>query len=346
MKQQPLVSIIIPVYNVEQYLEECMVTILEQTYANLDIILVDDGSKDGSGRMCDEYAAKDHRVQVLHKQNGGLVSAWVAGVESSKGEYLAFVDSDDWVEPDMLEKLVGQTDGSGREIICSNYIIEKTEKKQSVKVTQSAKPGIYDRNRMETELFPYLLGQEERRIHASRCMKLISKELIVNNIQYADMRLTMGEDLNIMFSAMLDANRIVVMEEGYFYHYRFVDASMAHKYNPNLCEKIELLYQTLQNLIEKKIEVRMKKESFLQLLKKEYIFLMFLVLKNELRGPGKNCIGRIKNIIADTKGKSGLENISVSVNGKANRLLYEIWKRPGIVNITATRGIIYIFDRR
>ena len=344
MKQQPLVSIIIPIYNVEQYLAECMGTILGQTYDKLDIILVDDGSKDNSGRICDEFATKDSRIQVLHKQNGGLISAWMAGVELAKGDYLAFVDSDDWVELNMIEELVHHLNGVEKEIICSNYIIEKTEKKQSVKVRQSMKLGIYDREKMEIELFPDLLGQEERRIHASRCMKLISKDLILNNMKYVNLDVTMGEDLSIMLPTILDAERIVILEEGYFYHYRLVEASMAHKYNPNLCGKVELLYLTLQDAIDKKLED--KKELFLQALKKEYIFLMFYVLKNELRGPGKNCIKRIKKIVEDTKKKAELANVEVSVNNRANQLLYRIWKQPGVVNITITRWLISIFDRR
>ena len=93
-----------------------------------------------------------------------------------------------------------------------------------------------------------------------------------------DRNLTMGEDLNIIFPAILDAERIVVLEEGCFYHYRFVEVSMAHKYNSKLHQKIELLYGTLQTMIEKKIEQKAEKEHFLYLLKKEYIFLMFLVL--------------------------------------------------------------------
>ena len=125
MKKQPLISIIIPVYNVEQYLDECMASVLNQTYTNIEVVLVDDGSKDRSPSMCDEYAKKDSRVQVIHKENGGPMSACIAGVEKSKGEYLAFMDSDDWIDLTMMEELVKETSGNEKEMICSNYIIEK-----------------------------------------------------------------------------------------------------------------------------------------------------------------------------------------------------------------------------
>ena len=103
MNQNPRISVIVPVYNVEQYLPRCVESILAQTYENLEILLVDDGAKDGSGAICDAYARQDERVKVIHKENGGLSSARNAGIDASTGEYLSFVDSDDWIEPDMYE---------------------------------------------------------------------------------------------------------------------------------------------------------------------------------------------------------------------------------------------------
>ena len=104
--ERPLISIIVPVYNIEEYLPRCIESILNQTYQKLELILVDDGSKDSSGIICDEYAKKDQRVVVQHKENGGSSSARNVGIKLAKGEYLGFVDSDDFIEPDMYEKMV------------------------------------------------------------------------------------------------------------------------------------------------------------------------------------------------------------------------------------------------
>ena len=343
MSNRPLISIVIPVYNVEQYLDECMNSVLKQTYAHLDIILVDDGSKDNSSKMCDAYGELDSRVQVLHKKNGGLMSAWMAGVEIARGDYLVFVDSDDWIEADMLEELAFHATGSDREIICSNYIIEKTEKAQSIKIKQAMKPGIYDRKAIEQELFPVLLGLEERSIHASRCMKLISRKLIVENLQYLNQQVTMGEDLSIMLPAILDAERIVVLEEGFFYHYRFVNASMAHKYSSNLYEMVSLLENTMQRTIEQKLRSLETRNMFLENLKKEYIFLLFLVLKNELRGPGQGMYARIQHILQDAKYEKQLDGVEIDVTGLANKFLFYIWKKENVFRITIGRLIINIF---
>ena len=103
---EPLISVIIPVYNVEKYLEKCISSVVGQTYKNIEIILVDDGSTDKSGTMCDLLAEKDSRIVVIHKANGGLSSARNAGLDIAKGDYIGFVDSDDWIEPDMYACLL------------------------------------------------------------------------------------------------------------------------------------------------------------------------------------------------------------------------------------------------
>ena len=106
MKEGFLLSVIVPVYNIKrEYLERCIASICNQTYKNLEILLVDDGSTDGSGAVCDEFAKKDERIRVFHKENGGSSSARNLGIENATGEYLGFIDSDDFIEPDMYELL-------------------------------------------------------------------------------------------------------------------------------------------------------------------------------------------------------------------------------------------------
>lgn len=102
----PLISVIVPVYRVEPFLPRCLDSLRNQTYRNLEILLVDDGSPDNCGKICDEYAEKDHRFRVIHKENGGLSSARNAGLDAATGEFIGFVDSDDWIAPQMYETLL------------------------------------------------------------------------------------------------------------------------------------------------------------------------------------------------------------------------------------------------
>ena len=128
MEDLPLISVIVPVYNVELYIRKCIESILSQTYRNLEIILVDDGSKDRCGEICDEYALKDNRIRVIHKENGGLSDARNVGIDASRGEYIGFVDSDDWIVPDMYEYLYrGLIENNADISVCEYYNVWRSK---------------------------------------------------------------------------------------------------------------------------------------------------------------------------------------------------------------------------
>jgi len=119
----PLISVIIPVYNVEPYLVRCLDSVLTQTYANLEVLIVDDGSTDASGMICDEQAKKDDRVRVMHKANGGVSSARNAGLDAAHGDWVAFIDADDWIVTDMFEKLLRAALENGAQMAGSGYVL-------------------------------------------------------------------------------------------------------------------------------------------------------------------------------------------------------------------------------
>ena len=123
MEKQELVSIIVPVYKVEKYLDRCVNSLVSQTYENIEIILVDDGSPDNSGNLCDEYSNRDSRIKVIHKKNGGLSSARNAGIEVSTGDYIVFVDSDDWLELNAIETLYNTLIEQEVDVVRCNYFI-------------------------------------------------------------------------------------------------------------------------------------------------------------------------------------------------------------------------------
>ena len=123
---EQLISIIVAVYNVEKYLNKCVESIINQTYRELEIILVDDGSKDNSGKMCDEWANKDSRIHVIHKPNGGLSDARNYGLEVAQGRWIGFMDGDDYIKPDMYERLFDNRVENGM-TVCGYYIVENNQ---------------------------------------------------------------------------------------------------------------------------------------------------------------------------------------------------------------------------
>jgi len=141
---EPLVSVIVPVYKVEQYLDRCIQSILCQTYRNLEVILVDDGSPDKCGYICDSYKEKDKRIKVIHKQNGGLSSARNAGIIMAKGDYLSFIDSDDWITIDMFEYMVTLIKQYQADIVSISYLLtedvnQKIPSRMRIKVMNKEK---------------------------------------------------------------------------------------------------------------------------------------------------------------------------------------------------------------
>lgn len=140
----PLISIIVPVYNVKDYLEKCLQSICVQTYKNLEIILIDDGSSDGSGELCDLFAQRDGRIKVIHQTNAGQSAARNRGLAVAQGEFLGFVDSDDWIEPDMYEFLYHLLKENGADIsICSHY---RDKGKKSVAKYSSGEQFVFTRD--------------------------------------------------------------------------------------------------------------------------------------------------------------------------------------------------------
>lgn len=172
IRQDDLISIIVPVYNMEQYLDRCMDSILNQTYENLEIILVDDGSTDKSSLMCDEYAKKDPRIKVVHKVNGGLSDARNAGLDVATGAYIGYVDSDDWIEPDMYEKMYQACIEYNAQVVVCRYAQvyrDKTVKNDTDNVVA------FDREKL---LGYYICDSDDYKIYNSVWSKLFKRELV------------------------------------------------------------------------------------------------------------------------------------------------------------------------
>lgn len=174
--EKDLISIIVPVYNVEAYLDRCMESILKQTYERLEIILVDDGSTDSSGKKCDDYAKLDSRIKVIHKENGGLSDARNAGLELATGAYIGYVDSDDWIEPDMYERLYDACVENEAELAVCRYFSEYQDR------TEAGGTGRTVSLTRDELLNIYISGHDEYVIYNSVWSKLFKRELVADMI--------------------------------------------------------------------------------------------------------------------------------------------------------------------
>ena len=181
-KKNVKISVIVAVYNNQDYLEQCIDSVLLQTYENLELLLVDDGSTDNSGAICDRYADQDKRVRVIHQPNGGCTAASLSGLREISGDYVMFVDSDDYIETETLYEMAKQLAWKKGEIICCNHILEK--KSQKIPTICPAAPGVYEGERLKREIKDKLIGNEQRTIPISRCLKLFEKSVFEGNEKY------------------------------------------------------------------------------------------------------------------------------------------------------------------
>lgn len=346
LKEKPLVSVIVPVYNAQDTLKRCVDSILHQTYDLLEIILVDDGATDASGRMCDAYAEEDGRVTVLHKNNGGLMSAWMAGVDIAKGEYLCLVDSDDWAEKEMIEHLAERRSEAygDAEIICCNHVIDHTNGNIQ-KMRHGASPGEYTDRKLQEEIFRKILGNQNRTVSMSRCMKLTSTKLIRDNVHYCDPSIKMGEDVNIMLPAILDSKRIVILKDTYDYHYRYNDASIVHRYDAGLGQNNRKLVDKIGEVLQDKFRgealssMNVKDAEIEAMKQKERLLFFMLELKNEFRNPASNVVKRIKALCNEEMIPLLAQKYPLEIIGAADKLLYAIEKNPTAMRICAAKTL-------
>lgn len=204
------ISIVVPVYNMEKYLCRCVDSILAQTYQNIQVILVDDGSKDRSYEICDSYGAKDPRVTVIHKENGGLSSARNAGIDAAQGEYIGFVDSDDYIAPDMYEKLIGAISTEGE---IANVMYVRVDEHGAT--SPSKVPHTQD------VIIPASEFVKELMLHTgdvSVCTKLFHRS-IFQNLRFPEGKL--NEDLLFCIETMTRMERVrFIGYVGYYYFFR------------------------------------------------------------------------------------------------------------------------------
>lgn len=242
----PLLSVIVPVFNGERFLRECLDSIINQTYKDFELILVDDGSRDKSGEICDEYAKKHGNIKVIHKENAGVTSARRVGVNCAEGTYVTFVDCDDYIDHDMYEKMVEKiTDYNVASVLCS--IVYETAD-GPVKHQNTVEVGFYSKKRLKEEFYTKMLFDFEvclPGVNPSLCNKVFKKDVLEKVLLCVNSTISYGEDALCTYPSLMDSDSIYVMDDA-FYHYRKNEESVTHRYDSTLLNKFLLLADEME----------------------------------------------------------------------------------------------------
>ena len=251
-----LVSIVVPIYNVEKYLDRCISSIASQTYRNLEIILVDDGSPDNCPSICDEWAKKDSRIVVVHKENEGLGRARNTGIDNATGEYICFFDSDDYIEYDTIEACVKIASDNNADLVVFGHDDVTPDMKQiGVHIPKSPK-NIFSGEEIKKELLPNSLycnlqSGEDWNMVMSAWNKLYSMDVIRKNTwRFVSERDIISEDFYSLTELYGYLNCVCVIDKA-FYHYVVNNSSLSRSYRTDRFEKIKSFYSAMVSLSEK-----------------------------------------------------------------------------------------------
>lgn len=311
----PLISIIVPVYNVEDYLKACLDSIINQTYKNLEIILIDDGSTDNSGKICDEYAGKDNRIKVIHKPNGGLSDARNAGLEIAKGEYIGFVDSDDYITEDMYEFLYNLVVDNNLDVaMCASCDVYENG---TVKEPKTFETVFFDK---KEKIIENLFLNKAGGAAVSVCNKLFKKKVIENCKFTVDKTY---EDVFYILKWIENTQKFARSSVVKYYYFQRNQSIMHQRfYTSKLLDGIEA-YSLNLDIIEKKYSniiasakvrlywayrIAIEKIYACEDYKKNSLVVQ--KIQNELR---KNLIDILKNDYISFKGKVGYVLIALNI---------------------------------
>ena len=227
-----VISIIVPIYNIEKFLPCCIDSILAQTFTEWELILVDDGSKDTCGSICDEYATKDGRIRVIHKPNGGLTSARNAGLAKASGEWVMYLDGDDWIEPEMLELLLRKGEETGADIVMGDFLFAYPDRDVPYRLPDWDDCKTTSLNRYITSVWTCVCGGIHRR------------SLYEEHQLQSPQGVTYCEDFHLIVRLCYFARKVVNVHRP-FYHYRQQEGSVMHNLNKKTERDEQWVYQDI-----------------------------------------------------------------------------------------------------
>ena len=247
---QGYISVIVPIYNAQVYLRKCIDSIIGQTYKNIEIILVDDGSDDGSASICDEFAAKDNRITVIKNNHKGAMAARKTGIAYASGEWITFADSDDWLEAEMYERMMASLSKYDADIVCAGYSDEAGNSKKEI--YSCFEEGLYEGKTLK-KLYPAMFYSKDMNwfgISANCWDKIFRKSVIFDPLMATDERIKDGDDHAFVYPALLRADRVYISHDILYHHRRHLSGSLSSDMNDDVFERFGYLYSDLKGKLE------------------------------------------------------------------------------------------------
>ena len=236
-----MISVVVPVYKVEKYLRHCVDSILAQTYTDFELLLIDDGSPDGCPQICDDYAARDTRVQVIHKPNGGLISARNDGIRAARGDYVCILDGDDWALENMLQFIHETAARSPEPLDMVLFAAHNVYEDHLEETVNNVPEGYYDRERLEKEVFPFLItdrrnGLQGGVIQAHTWDKAFKRELLLEHYTREE-RIRVFTDVPMTYECLLHCRNVYICNERLYMYNKTNEDSIRAKSRENLLTK-------------------------------------------------------------------------------------------------------------
>ena len=269
-----LVSIIIPVYNVEKYLAECIESVLRQTYQNIEILLIADGSPDNSGKICDKYAKKDSRVRVIHKQNGGVSSARNVGLEQANGEYITFVDGDDFIAKSYIEELYKTLENANADLSFCKYDHYNGLGFEEIKEGFPTNL-VVDKNDQSFIDFFCRFFTNKNNFCGSSC-RVLYKKSVLQDLSFNE-NVKISEDLLFLLQAIFNAKKLVFLDKA-LYHYRVAQGSACHSYKKNFLKSQAELHSGIKVIFE-----QIENQKTIKLFNTYSALLCYYLFSNEIK---------------------------------------------------------------
>lgn len=304
MKEEFLISVIIPIYNSEKYLKRCIDSIINQTYKNIEIICINDGSTDESYNILKQYEIKDNRIIILNKLNQGVSSARNDGIRISKGQYITFVDSDDWLELDAIENMVYLAKNKESDAIRTNYYVESSDStsKKNEKIINRK----YEKKEIYNNLIEKFIAGE---LNCYTVLLLIKKDTLIENNIFFKENILMLEDKEFYINLLLNINNIYLCDNMYTYHYYQNNSGTTNNVN-NISKKIKSIARVVtvikKELQDKKIYTKKIMEKLFSIHACIIINYFYMIYKKQ-NMKKEEIINQIEHILKEKQVKNILE---------------------------------------